>query len=199
MTIRRSSITAFAAFGAAALSLAACGGPSAHNPAIVGTPGAQGAPTWPAPTNAAAAVVAAGLHMLSSEGQVEHIHIHLDVIVNGQAVPVPAGIGIDQSTQQISPVHTHDASGIIHIESPTLTSYTLGEFFSEWAQPLTATNLGPIQATSSEELRFYVNGVRYTGDPANIVLQAHQEIALIAGPPGTLPAPPTSYNFPAGL
>lgn len=193
-------MTTSAALGATALVLAACGGgPSAHDPAIVGTPGTQGALAWPAPTNAAAAVRAAGLHMLSSEGQVEHIHVHLDVIVNGQAVVVPAGIGIDQSTQQISPVHTHDASGIIHIESPTVTNYTLGEFFSEWAQPLTATNLGPIQATSAEELRFYVNGHKYTGDPANIVLQAHQEIAAIAGPPGTLTAPPSSYTFPSGL
>ena len=29
-------------------------------------------------------------------------------------------------------MHTHDASGIIHIESPGNTSYTLSEFFQIW-------------------------------------------------------------------
>jgi hypothetical protein len=31
------------------------------------------------------------------------------------------------------PVHTHDDSGVIHIESPTNTNYTLSQFFTEWS------------------------------------------------------------------
>ncbi|MGH9307536.1 MAG: hypothetical protein ACRD0I_11730, partial [Acidimicrobiales bacterium] len=121
----------------AALGLAACGSsPGNDNPAIIGSSTSTPAVTWAAPANATAAVTAAGLHMLSTEGQVEHIHVHLDVIVNGSHIVVPAGIGIDEAAHQLSPVHTHDTSGIIHVESPTPTTYTLGEFFSEWAQPL---------------------------------------------------------------
>jgi hypothetical protein len=34
-------------------------------------------------------------------------------------VPVPAGIGIDPAVG-FAPLHTHDASGVIHVESPTV-------------------------------------------------------------------------------
>ena len=60
--------------------------------------GADTPPPWPAPVDVAAAVRAAGLPMLGSEGQVEHIHAHLDVVVDGHPVQAPAGIGIDRST-----------------------------------------------------------------------------------------------------
>ena len=36
-------------------------------------------------------------------------------------------------------LHTHAPDGIIHVESPTQRIYTLGNFFDEWRQPLTAT------------------------------------------------------------
>jgi len=84
--------------------------------------GGYTAPPWPAPADATAAVNAAGLPMLGREGNVEHIHAHLDVLVDGQAVAVPAGIGIDVHRRTISPLHTHDASGVLHIESPVETT-----------------------------------------------------------------------------
>jgi hypothetical protein len=93
--------------------------------------GADSVPPWPAPADATAAARNAGLPMLSSEGTVEHIHVHLDVLDDGQAVPVPANIGIDTARGAISPLHTHDASGVIHIESPVKRQFSLGEFFSE--------------------------------------------------------------------
>ena len=43
----------------------------------------------------------------------------------------------------------------------------------------------------------YVNGERYAGNPAALVLQEHQEIAFVIGtPPRKIPS---SYKFPAGL
>jgi len=57
--------------------------------------GVESLPPWPAPADATAAARNAGLPMLSSEGNVEHIHVHLDVLNDGQPVPVPANIGID--------------------------------------------------------------------------------------------------------
>ena len=88
--------------------------------------GADTPPPWPAPVDVAAAVRAAGLPMLGSEGQVEHIHAHLDVVVDGHPVQVPAGIGIDPVHRAISPLHTHDTSGVIHIESPVQRQFRLG-------------------------------------------------------------------------
>src|SRR4051794_18195062 len=108
-------------------------------------PGVQ---TTPPPWNAddAAALKgrlqAMGLKPLSAEGTAIHIHQHLDIFVNGTKVTVPALIGISSAQQFISDLHTHDTSGIIHVESATASSYSLGQFFGVWGVPLSATQLG---------------------------------------------------------
>src|SRR5438874_1571378 len=69
-----------------------------------------------------------------------HIHAHLTLYKNGRAVPVPANVGIPYDSainvggQHICYywLHTHDASGVVHIESPTPHLYTLGQFFDIW-------------------------------------------------------------------
>src|SRR5499433_3938616 len=109
--------------------------------------------SWPAPTDAYAAVQAAGLPMLGREELAVHHHAHLDVMVNGRSVPVPADIGIDEVRQLISPLHTHDDTGVIHIESAGEMPFTLGQFFAEWGQPLRATQVGPVAITAGQELR----------------------------------------------
>ena len=92
---------------------------------------------WPAPSDPLERTVEAGLEPAPKEGRTNHAHAHLDVFVDGQAILVPAGIGINIEDPEvryfedvgsyggiemcdqpcISPLHTHDASGIIHTES----------------------------------------------------------------------------------
>ena len=160
--------------------------------------GADNLPPWPAPADATAAAGRAGLPMLSSEGMVEHIHAHLDVLVDGQPVPVPANIGIDTVHPGISPLHTHDDSGVIHIESPVKRQFSLGEFFTEWGVSLSADKIGGLRATDGKSVRVYVNGQLRTGDPAAIRFNQHDEIALIYGPPQPEERVPATYDFPPG-
>jgi hypothetical protein len=73
-----------------------------------------------------------------------HIHPHLNVTVDGKHLTVPALIGIETSLWKdhsldkyegmagMAPLHTHDASGIIHVESSVKRNYTLGEFLNIW-------------------------------------------------------------------
>jgi hypothetical protein len=146
-------------------------------------------PVWPAPSDAAAAAQDAGTGLLAEEGQVLHIHAHLDVFVDGRLVAVPPEIGIDVASQRISPLHTHDDSGVIHVESPVVRDFTLGQFFTEWRQPLVDNPAGPLSV--------YVGGKPYSGDPRQLVLRAHQEIALAYGtPPANIPS---DYSFAEGL
>lgn len=79
----------------------------------------------------------ADLEPLSAEGTVMHIHQHLDIIINGKTVTIPPDIGVTSGF--ISPIHTHDGSGIIHIESPVKKDFTLGQFFKEWNIDLIVT------------------------------------------------------------
>jgi hypothetical protein len=160
--------------------------------------GADGLPPWPAPSDATAAARNAGLPMLSSEGMVEHIHVHLDVLVDGQAIPVPANIGIDVARGGISPLHTHDASGVVHVESPVKRQFSLGEFFTEWGVSLSAGNIGGLRATDGKTVRAYVNGQPHTGDPAAVMFNQHDEIVLVFGVPQPDEPIHATYDFPPG-
>jgi hypothetical protein len=134
-----------------------------------------------------------GLDALTMEGTVLHHHEHLDLYVNGRKVVVPAFVGIDQQAGFLTELHTHDASGIIHVESPVQRTFTLGQFFCEWGVKLNANCLGPYRG----KLAWWVDGKRMHGDPAQLSLRQHQEIVIAAGtPPVNVP---TSYSFPAGL
>ncbi len=157
------------------------------------------APPWAAPADASARVAAAGLPMLGAEGQVLHIHAHLDILADGKPVVVSALIGIDESAASISPLHTHDTSGVIHIESPVKATFTLGQFMTEWNVQLSAQQIGGLKAGGGKELRAYVNGKQTKGDPAAIVLHAHDEIALVYGPAGQSVKVPSSYAWTNGL
>jgi hypothetical protein len=171
---------------------------SANSAPATTTVGADSLPPWPAPSDATAAARNAGLPMLSSEGAVEHIHVHLDVLVDGQAVPVPANIGIDAAHGGISPLHTHDNSGVIHIESPVKRQFSLGEFFTEWGVSLSADNVGGLRATDTKGLRAFVNGEPRPGNPAAITFSQHDEIAVVFGVPQAGERVRATYDFPPG-
>ncbi|MEP6463206.1 MAG: hypothetical protein ABJC62_07275 [Frankiaceae bacterium] len=150
------------------------------------------APSFAVPKNPVAAITAAGLPVLTTEGEVLHIHAHLDVFVDGRRVAVPKDLGIAGSTG-ISPLHTHENDAIIHVESPVKKDFTLGQFFRQWQVPLSARCLGG----ECNGVAVYVNGKQVPGDPAAIVLREHQQISVVAGKkPSKIPS---SYPFPAGL
>jgi hypothetical protein len=161
---------------------------------------AAGQPPWPAdPPGLQQRLEAAGLQVLTMEGQVQHTHQHLDLYVDGAHVAVPAGIGIDTTARIISPIHTHDASGIVHVESPIVRDFTLGELFDVWGVRFDANCLGGTCAGDGRALSVFVNGQPISIDPRSIVLEAHKEIVVAIGTAAQLPSPiPSSYQFPAG-
>jgi hypothetical protein len=146
-----------------------------------------------------------GIRCNTSEQLVFHIHAHLTIFINGVQRAVPAGIGIPGATFQNTPqgqfvgsgscfywLHTHAASGVIHIESPVHRTYTLGNFFDEWGQPLGPSQVGPVKG---HVVAIY-NGKLYQGDPRDIPLNAHAQIQLEIGTPLVAPV---SITWPKGL
>lgn len=154
---------------------------------------------WQTPADPSAAAKKAGLEMLSREMLAVHYHAHLDVLIGNSRVTVPPNIGIDVNKRAITALHTHDSSGIIHIESANDVPFTLGQLFTEWGQPLTATQVGQITVPAGSELRVYRNGERASGDPSKLKMSAHDEIVVWVGPAGDKPKVPSSFNFPKGL
>ena len=163
-----------------------------------------GLQTGPAPWGANTADLAErlraiGIPALSPlEGTAVHIHQHLDLYVDGRKVLVPAGIGIDPAVGY-APLHTHDPSGVIHVESPTVRTYTLGEFFAVWGVRFTPSCLGGYCAGGGRQLRLFVDGRAYRGDPTTLALAPHQELVVAFGTAAQLPSPiPSTYQFPPG-
>ena len=103
---------------------------------------------------------------------VMHIHPGLNVTLNGKFLAIPSGVGInttlwiDHSLDQygmqpmkmtgkdmsmimqgMSPLHTHDTSGVIHVESNEFRNYTLGQFLRNWGIDL-----------DGKEVKLSVNG-----------------------------------------
>ena len=149
----------------------------------------------------------AGIPCESAEKVAFHIHAHLTIFVNGAARQVPFAIGIGPplygqslrghgvfvaSGSCFMWLHTHAADGIIHMEAPKQTTFTLGQFFAIWGQPLTKTRVGPAKGTVTA---FY-NGQVWTGDPAQIPLSSELQIQLDVGKPVIAPA---HITFPKGL
>ncbi|HLK00687.1 MAG TPA: hypothetical protein VKU39_12365 [Streptosporangiaceae bacterium] len=146
-----------------------------------------------------------GISCQTSEQTLFHIHAHLTIFVNGQARQVAAAIGIPGASATQTPsgsfigsgtcfywLHTHAADGIIHIESPVQRTFTLGDFFAEWGQPLSTTQVGAVKG----DITALYNGQVYKGNPSSIPLTAHAQIQLEVGTPLIAPV---STVFPNGL
>ncbi len=180
---------------------------NAHRPAVTLTNSAQlagiqttSAPWIPELDHLRSRLSAIGLPALSAEGTALHIHQHLDIYIHGTKVAIPADIGINQVEGFISPIHVHDTSGVIHVESPVVQDFTLGQFFDIWGVQFNDQSIGGYSADSANTLRVYVNGVLAPSDVRSIVLKAHQEIVVTYGTEEELPKPiPSSYSFAAGL
>lgn len=183
------------AAGVIAAVVAFAGGSSTTQPKTVAEASLAGLQTGPAPWSANTArlrdrLQTLGLPALTQEGSVLHIHQHLDVFVDGKKQPVPLGIGI-KDNEFISTIHTHDPTGVIHVESPTQEDFTLGQFFGVWGVRFTTGAVGGYR-----RYVLYVNGKRYGGDPTTLTLRDHQELAIVVGKaPAKVPA---SYSFPPG-
>jgi hypothetical protein len=190
-----------------ALALVACGPIPGGAPAPVPPPGEL---IWSAPGNPLELAVNAGLQPEPKETLIFHVHAHLDVFIDGNAVVVPAGIGINVADPAvrhgewngaashggiagcaqpcISPLHTHDVSGVIHTESATPTPNKLGAFFIEWGVAFSASCVGQFCAPATPFV-VYVNGGRYSGNPGDIQLTDRKEIAVVIGsPPKPIPS-----------
>jgi len=146
-----------------------------------------------------------GIRCDTSEQVLFHIHAHLTVVVNGSPRQIPAGLGIAGAQAQNTPqgtfisggkcfywLHTHAADGIIHIESPVHRTFTLGNFFNVWGQPLGPSQAGPAQG----HVTAIYNGKVYHGDPRDIPLTKHAQIQLEVGTPLVAPG---SITWPSGL
>jgi hypothetical protein len=131
------------------------------------------------------------------EGQVQHVHQYLEFVIDGRYYLPPESVGIvmdkarPQTVNCMYWAHTHTPDGVIHVESPTKETLTLGHLLDVWSVSsvsrmlLERTQAGP-------PARVIVDGKEYTGDLRAIPLRSHAMITIEYG--ATL-MPQRAYDF----
>jgi len=145
-----------------------------------------------------------------AESTAIHIHPWLRIVINGQNVTIPAAVGIENPSFETAggykvavsgscfePLHTHDSSGIIHIESGTNSPFTLGDFFRVWqatygtvaidgsAHPIVfnPTDILGFKADATHEIVVLVDGKPSTQFSSLVLNQLDYCDASSTGPP----------------
>ena len=129
-----------------------------------------------------------------------HHHVHLSLFVDGEQIALPRGTGMENPGKNnfiyhatcFYWLHTHDETGIIHIEPPNGNPLSLKQYFKIWGEPLSTNGFagytGPVSV--------YLDGTLQPGmDPNAVTFSPFEEITLVIGtPPDWIPV----YLFPAG-
>lgn len=141
-----------------------------------------------------------GVPCLREDLPAVHTHVHLTVLLDGARVAVPAGIGVGRPWGY-SPagfiatggcfawIHTHDTTGLVHLFTEPGRSFTLGQLFEVWGQPLGAGEALGYRGS----VALLAGGRPVAGDPAALRLTPFEDVVLELGkPPAT---PPPRYDF----
>jgi hypothetical protein len=128
-----------------------------------------------------------------TEYVVMHIHPILNININGQRQVIPPNVGIkgvsgetDHTGAQSAAsclhfIHTHDASGQIHVESPVPTEYNLSDFFAVWEKPFSKDQILDYKADDQHRIRMTVNGQEST-EFENLILRDKDQIEIFYEP-----------------
>lgn len=88
-----------------------------------------------------------------------HWHAELSINILGEALDVPAGIGLGKLPH--NPLHTHDRDNVIHLEFAGMVrkdDIKLGKFFETWGQAFNKNCVFDKCSGSDGQLKMLVNG-----------------------------------------
>jgi hypothetical protein len=152
-----------------------------------------------------------------------HVHIYLGVFVNGTQMALPTGIGMQDPGPAVQGfvdtascfyfIHTHDSSGIVHVEDPnpdnapiTSSIYTLQNVLDVWGITADANHFGPFtgpvevftsgpvsRGGTSTTLVPSTTLTYYGANPNTVPLYSHEVVFVEVGP--TFPSSLPSVNF----
>ena len=94
---------------------------------------------------------------------VYHWHARLSIVSASTPVTIPGNVGLGFNCAE--PLHTHDESGQIHVETDVNRLYSIGDFFSIWGKSFGSPTL------------MQVNGTTVSPNPG-VILYDQETIAL---------------------
>lgn len=118
-----------------------------------------------------------------------HHHALLHIYNDGILIQVQPNVGWNPPQKVFSSIHTHDSSGIVHMESERPHAFRLGDFFTIWGVPFGKKTLGTLRAKGDKQLHVYVNG-KAVSNPVHYVLRDGDSVAVGYGTAGSFPHNP---------
>lgn len=103
----------------------------------------------------------------------------LVIRVSGQRQTIPGGIG--KRTGCRYGAYTSDSTGVIHLDVAAGRSFTLGQFFDIWLEPLDETRIGGHVGSAGEAVFAFVDREPWAGDPRAIPLDDKTIVELQLG------------------
>jgi MFS family permease len=153
-----------------------------------------------------------GMPCLATPGSAELANVRLTIYINGQEVGIPTGVGSVAPPQPgvaalasrghttcLYPLNVLESDNIIQVNSATERTYTLGEFFDLWGQPLSSTQVANYIVDQQHPLVFDVfdpdgQMQTYAGDPRSLPLVEHETIVIVYNSPHASLVPYSSWN-----
>jgi hypothetical protein len=117
-----------------------------------------------------------------------HTHALIHIYNDGLLIPVAPNIGIHKP--DYSSIHTHDQTGVIHMESDKPHRFTIGEFFGIWGVRFGKASLGSLVNDGDKQIHVYVNG-KPISDPVDYVMRDQDNIVVGYGTPDSFPHDPS--------
>ena len=121
-----------------------------------------------------------------------HYHALVYIYINGQQVQIPQGVGIASDGSCYYWMHTHDNTGVVHMEAPSGRDFTLGNFLNIWSTKFAQLGYRN-ELSSADGWTVYIGSQKYNGDFHNIVLKSHMVVTLAYNSPGVKPN--TIFNW----
>jgi hypothetical protein len=119
-----------------------------------------------------------------------HWHPHLEIIIKGEKVVIPANIGIGASYSSspfydsmmgMTNVHTHDDSGTLHWEvmmyAPTREDLYLSNFFQVWGKTFNENCIFEFCNGPEGSMKMFVNG-KQNNDFERYIIRDGDEIVI---------------------
>lgn len=134
-----------------------------------------------------------GIYCDTLEQTAYHVHAHVTIWINGKQSLIPQDTGIAPDGSCFYWLHTHDTTGVIHMEAPASRSFIFGNFLDEWSARFSSLGYPP-ELDFTTGWKVWVDGKPYTGNFHNIPLVAHALITMAYDSPGVKPDTTYAWN-----
>ncbi len=127
------------------------------------------------------------INMMNEKNVIYHIHPKIEIEILGEALEIPPNVGVSPNGMKV--IHTHDGSGVIHVESPVVHQFYLKDFFTIWGKTFNSQCIVDNCVDDEHVLEFFVNDVPRT-EFENYPLQNEDVLRIVYREKEVIPLSP---------